>query len=291
MAATVRIGRARSSDGHRRVRDRRIAFRVALYSVLGVAAAASVYPFALMILDSLKSNTQVLLNTGGWPTPATTKTYSQMASGGGLRAFVNSAIVACATTVGAVFLSAAAGYAFAKLRFRGRQLMFAILLLTIMVPIQTAIPGFYFEFAKIHWLNSYQIQIVPFIAPVFGLFMVRQYCLAVPDEFLEAARLAGANEWHIFTRIMVPILRPVLAALAVLTFLLSWNNYLWPEIMASSPSVAPLPFVLPTFTDPMGLVPHYGTIMAGCVLATGPLIVLFLRYQKAFVTGITYGEG
>lgn len=160
-----------------------------------------------------------------------------------------------------------------------------------MVPIQTAIPGFYLEFAKLHWLNTYQIQIVPFLAPVFGLFLVRQYLLSVPDEFIEAARLDGAGEWYIFIRIIIPIMRPILAALAVLTFLNSWNSYLWPEVMANTTNVAPLALTLPNFVDKtLGIEPLYGTIMAGCVLATVPLMLMFLRYQQAFVSGVTYGE-
>jgi ABC-type glycerol-3-phosphate transport system permease component len=266
--------------------------RIAAYSGLAVIAALSLYPFALMILNSLKSNTQVLLNTAGLPRPATVSTYSELFSGGGLRGFVNSIVISAATTVGAVFLSAIAGYAFAKLYFRGRTVLFLLLLLTIMVPIQTAIPGFYLEFAKLGWLNTYQIQIVPFLAPVFGLFIVRQYLLAVPDELLEAARLDGAGEWYIFSRIILPISRPILAALGVLTFLGAWNSYLWPEIMASSNGVQPLSIVLPNFVDKtLGIEPLYGTIMAGCCLATVPLMLVFFRYQKAFVTGVTYGEG
>ena len=126
------------------------------YTCLVIVAGLSVYPFTLMIINSLKSNTQVLLNPAGLPKPATTSTYSEFFSGGGLRAFVNSIVIAIATTIGAVFLSALAGYAFAKIRFPGRTALFVFLLLTIMVPIQTAIPGFYLEFAKFHWLNTYQ---------------------------------------------------------------------------------------------------------------------------------------
>ena len=197
-----------------RRRSKWATWRVAAYACLVIVAGLSVYPFVLMIINSLKSNTEVLLNPAGLPSPATTSTYSDFFSGGGLRAFVNSVVISVATTIGAVFLSALAGYAFAKLRFPGRTVLFVFLLLTIMVPIQTAIPGFYLEFAKFHWLNTYQIQIVPFLTPVFGLFMVRQYLLSVPDAFLEAARLDGAGEWYIFTRIILPISRPILAALA-----------------------------------------------------------------------------
>ncbi len=274
-------------------RARSLSFaRLCAYATLVVVVALSLYPFVLMIINSLKSNTQVLLNSAGLPSPATVSTYSQLVSAGDIRGFVNSVVIAAVTTAGAVFICALAGYAFAKVYFRGRTIIFGGLLLTIMVPIQTAIPGFYIEFAKIHWLNTYQIQILPFVAPVFGVFMVRQYLSSVPDEFIEAARVDGASEWRIFSKIILPLSRPILAALAVLEFLTSWNSYVWPQVMADTHNVAPLGVDLPTLVDKtLGLEPLYGAIMAGCVLATVPIIFVFLRYQRAFVSGVTYGEG
>jgi ABC-type glycerol-3-phosphate transport system permease component len=265
--------------------------RIGCYTLLVLVAVIALYPLYLVIANSLKSNTGVALNPSSVPVPPTLSSYSQMVAAGELRSFINSIIVASLTTVGAVFISALAGYAFTKLRFPGRAILFAGLIATIMVPIQTAIPGFYVEFAKLHWLNTYQVQIVPFLAPVFGLFMVRQYLLSVPDEIIEAARMDGAGEWSIYWRIIVPILRPVLAALGVLEFLMMWNSFVWPQVMADTSNVAPLPVTLPTLTDrTLGIVPLYGEIMAGSVLAIVPLIIVFLRYQRAFVSGVTYGN-
>ncbi len=245
-----------------------------------------------MGLNSLKGNTQVEVNSAGLPHPWTGASYSSLISEGALRSFGNSLLVATLTTVGAVFLSGLAGYSFAKLRFPGRNLLFAALLGTIMVPIQTALPGFYAEFARFHWIDSYQIQIVPFLAPVFGVFIVRQYLLTVPDDFIEAARIDGATEWTIYWKVIVPILRPVLGALAVLEFLAMWNNYLWPQVMASSHDVAPLAVALPTYeSSVLGIVPLLGTIMAGSVLATIPLVLLFIKYQDMFMRGVAYDAG
>jgi ABC-type glycerol-3-phosphate transport system permease component len=261
------------------------------YGLLVVAVVVSIYPLAVMVLNSLKSNDQVLVNPAGLPSPATASDYSDLLTRGQLHAFLNSLIVSVSTTVGAVFISALAGYAFTKVRFPGRTVLFLCLVATIMVPVQTAMPGFYTEFAALHWINTYQVQIVPFLAPVFGLFMMRQYMLTIPDSIIEAARIDGAGEWRIFRRVLLPIARPALAALAVLEFLLMWNGYIWPQVMASDPSVAPLSVTLPTLTDStLGIVPLYGTIMAGSVLATVPLILVFLRYQDTFMTGITYGN-
>jgi ABC-type glycerol-3-phosphate transport system permease component len=261
------------------------------YGVLAVAAVVSIYPLAVMVLNSLKSNNQVLINPSGLPSPGTVSDYGDLLTRGQLHAFFNSLIVSTSTTVGAVFVSALAGYAFTKVRFPGRTVLFLCLVATIMVPVQTAMPGFYTEFAALHWINTYQIQIVPFLAPVFGLFMMRQYMLTIPDSMIEAARLDGAGEWRIFRRLLLPVAKPALAALAVLEFLIMWNGYIWPQVMASAPSVAPLAVTLPTLTDPtLGMVPLYGTIMAGSVLATVPLIIVFLRNQDTFMTGITYGN-
>ena len=272
-----------------RIQTRTLLARVGSYALLVITAVIALYPLYLVIANSLKSNTTVALNPSGFPVSPTVSNYSQLAAAGQLRSFVNSLIVASTTTVGAVFISALAGYAFTKLRFPGRALIFIGLIATIMVPIQTAIPGFYVEFARLHWLNTYQVQIVPFLAPVFGLFMVRQYLLSVPDEIVEAARMDGAGEWSIYWRIIIPILRPVLAALGVLEFLMMWNSFVWPQVMADTGNVAPLAVTLPTLTDrTLGIVPLYGEIMAGSVLAIVPLIIVFLRYQGAFVSGVTY---
>ena len=274
-----------------RVRTRAVLARVVSYALLLLIAVIALYPLYLVIANSLKSNTAVALSPSAFPAPPTLSSYSQLVAAGQLHSFVNSLIVASSTTVGAVFISALAGYAFTKLRFPGRAILFAGLIATIMVPIQTGIPGFYVEFAKLHWLNTYQVQIVPFLAPVFGLFMVRQYLLSVPDEIVEAARMDGAGEWSIYWRIIVPILRPVLAALGVLEFLMMWNSFVWPQVMADASNVAPLSVTLPTLTDrTLGIVPLYGEIMAGSVLAIVPLIIVFLRYQRAFVSGVTYGN-
>ena len=268
---------------------RRISLALA-YIVLVIIAFTSLYPLALMIINSFKSDNNVLLDPAGLPQPWTLSSYIQLVNFGQLLNFANSIFISVVTTVISVFVAGIAGYAFTKLRFPGRNVIFFILLATMMVPGEITIPPLYLMFAQINWIDTYQVQIIPFIAPVFGLFMIRQYMLSIPDSLLEAARLDGANEWQIFWRIMVPVSAPILSAFAVLQFLGTWNSYLWPQIMANNASVAPLAVTLPTLTDPvMGLVPIYGTIMAGSVLATVPLILIFLRFQDKFITGVTFG--
>jgi ABC-type glycerol-3-phosphate transport system permease component len=283
---------AGSVAGTEHRRWKRAAVTTAAYGFLTALAVVSVYPLFLMAVDSLKGDKQVEVNPAGLPHPWALTSYGSMVNEGGLRSFANSVLVAVLTTVAAVFISGLAGYSFAKLRFPGRTALFAGLLVTIMVPIQTALPGFYAEFARFHWVDTYQVQIVPFLAPVFGVFIVRQYLLSVPDEFIEAARIDGAREWTIYWRVIVPLLTPVLAALAVLEFVAMWNNYLWPQVMASSHNVAPLAVALPTYVDAtLGIVPLEGTIMAGNILATVPLVLIFLKYQDLFMRGVAYGAG
>jgi ABC-type glycerol-3-phosphate transport system permease component len=286
---TANVGQSARVRRVRRSRNQGIK-AVAAYAVLAIMTFVSLYPLALMILNSFKSDTDVLVNAAGLPTHWTLSSWRSFVHQGQMRSFVNSIIVAGSTTILAVFVAGIAAYAFTKIRFRGRSLLFVILLSTMMVPGQITIPPLFLMLAHVHWIDTYQIQIVPFIAPVFGLFMIRQFLLSVPDSLIESARIDGASEWRIYWQIIVPITAPILGAFAILEFLTAWNNYLWPQIMANSHSVAPLAVTIPTLTDPvLGLVPIYGTIMAGSVLATVPLIVVFLRYKNTFITGVTFG--
>jgi len=213
-----------------------------------------------------------------------------VASGGLLRNFLNTVIVATITTIFAVLFAALAGFAFAKYRFWGRNALFTLLLATIMVPTAITLPPQYLIFSQLNWIDTYQVQIIPFLTPVFGLFLIRQYMLTIPDSLIEAARIDGANDWLIFWRIIVPVASPVLAVFGIIQFLNMWNSYIWPQVMANDPSVAPLMLVLPNLRDPViGFLPVWGTIMAGCVLATLPILILFLTNQDKFMSGLTVG--
>jgi ABC-type glycerol-3-phosphate transport system permease component len=207
-----------------------------------------------------------------------------------VRSFLNSVIISVVSTVLAVFLAGMAGFAFAKLRFRGRDVLFAMLLATLMVPFEVTLPPLYIMFAKVGWLNSYQVQILPSVASVFGLFMVRQYMLSIPDELLDASRLDGASTWQQFWQVVVPISAPVLGAFAILHFIGIWNAYLWPLIVATDPSVQPIMTLLPTIKDPIvGFFTPWGMVMAGCVLVTIPLVAIFLMFQDKFMSGVVVG--
>ena len=277
----------------RRRRGANVWPRLAVHAILLVAVAASLYPFALMVLNSFKSNVEVLRNAAGWPEVLTLASYRDLLTYEGtqvLRSFGNSILIATLSTAAAVLLAAMAAFAFAKLRFPGRTVLFGGLLATLMVPTEVTLPPLFLLFAQVGWINTYQVQILPTVASVFGLFMIRQYMLSIPDEMLEASRLDGASLWQQFWQIIVPLSAPVLGAFAILHFIGSWNSYLWPLIVATNPDVKPIMVLLPTIRDPLvGFFTPWGMVMAGCVLVTIPLVTVFLLFQDRFMSGVVLG--
>jgi ABC-type glycerol-3-phosphate transport system permease component len=271
--------------------EHRIAF-IAAHAVLFLVVFLSLYPVAMMVLNSFKSDSEVLANPAGLPNDWTLSSYRAIFQyhGGLWMNFINSVIIATTSTVIAVFLASMAAFAFAKYRFWGRNLIFALLLATMMVPSEITVPPLYIMFAKLGWLNTYQVQIIPTVTSVFGLFMIRQYMLTIPTALLEAARIDGASHWQLFWRIMIPTSAPVLGAFAILHFMGVWNSYLWPLVVATKKEVQPIMVVLPNLRDPhIGFLPVWGTIMAGSVLATLPIVAVFIAFQDKFMSGVVVG--
>lgn len=263
-----------------------------VYVILAVVVVMSLYPFVMMVINSFKSDTEIVINPSALPRDWTLDSYgSLLTHNNGLWVnFLNSVIVSVSSTLIAVLMTSMAAFAFAKYRFRGRDLIFTLLMLTLMVPSQITIPPLFLLFSKIGWLNTLQVQIVPTITSVFGLFMIRQYMLGIPDEMLEAARIDGANHWQVFWKIMVPVSSPILGAFAILHFLGVWNAYLWPLLVANDSHVQPIMVTLPNLTDPnLGFLPVWGTIMAGCVLATLPILAVFVAFQDRFMASVVVG--
>jgi ABC-type glycerol-3-phosphate transport system permease component len=264
-----------------------------LNGILLVVVAVSLYPMIVMALGSLKTADQLAINPGGLPQHPTLINYANLArfAGGKVtRSFFNALFVATTHTALAVFISAMAAYAFAKYRFRGRDALFALLVATMMIPGEVNIPPLYILFSRIGWLNTYTVQIVPGIASVFGMFLVRQYMLSVPDSLLEAARIDGAGHWRVFTDVMLPVASPALGALAVLVFIHKWNDYLWPLVMVNDVKKLPIMVVLPTLNvaESAWSIP-WELVLAGCVAVTVPLLIAFLLLQDKFVSSVTMG--
>ncbi len=259
---------------------------------LVLAAFMSLYPLVLMIINSFKSDSEMYVNPAGLPAEWTLASYAQIFvhHDGLWRNFVNSIVISLIATVLAVAVSAMAAFAFSKYRFRGRDLIFSMLLATMMVPPEIVMPGQYLMMAKLHWLNTLQVQILPGVTSVLGLFFMRQYMLTVPDEILEAARMDGASDFALFWRIMLPASAPVLMAFAILHFMGTWNAYTWPVLVATQPAIQPLVVALPQLRDPVvGFLPVWGTIMAGCVLSTIPILAVFVAFQDEFMSSAVIG--
>jgi multiple sugar transport system permease protein len=204
------------------------------------------------------------------------------------RSFMNSVLITVLATVGSVVVVSMAGYAFAKLRFRGRDPLFRSLSLALVVPAQVGMLPLFLLLRELGLVNTYAGAIIPYLASVFGIFMVRQYVLSLPDELLDAARVDGAGEWRIFWAIVVPVIRPILVTLAAFTFLSAWNDFMWPLIVLTDGAKYTLPVALANLSGEH--VQDTELMMAGSVITTLPALLVFLAFQRIYVRGILAGS-
>ena len=263
-------------------------------AVLLIACVLAVYPYLVMLFGGFKSSAELTTNPGGPPAHPTVENFTLLFSGPAgevmWRSLVNSLIVAASYTALSVALCAMAGYGFAKYRFPGRDIIFALLIASMLIPIEVNIPGLYLLFANIGWIDTYQVQIFPGTASVLGMFLARQYMRGIPDEVLDAARVDGAGHWATFLRIAVPMSTPVLGAIAVLTFVYKWSDYLWPTVMVNSVQFQPVMVTLPALsTTASGFIIRYEILLAGALVITVPLLIVFARFQRALTSGSLVG--
>ncbi|MDR0283735.1 MAG: carbohydrate ABC transporter permease [Propionibacteriaceae bacterium] len=203
------------------------------------------------------------------------------------RSMLNSVVVAGTYTLLGLVVCTAAGYAFAKFEFRGRSVMFGVLLITLALPSQVTLVPLFRLMVWLGWLDTYQAIILPTLALPFGVFLMRQALGSVPDELLQAARVDGAGEFHLFARIVVPTVRPALAALAIFLFLAQWNAFVYPLVVLRTPDAYTVPVALATLQG-VGTT-DYGQLLAGTLLSMVPILILFLFLQRQFVAGILAG--
>jgi ABC-type glycerol-3-phosphate transport system permease component len=204
-----------------------------------------------------------------------------------VRWFFNSIVVGLGRTVLAIILSLMAGYAFAKFDFRGKNILFVLLLATLTLPIYVILVPLYTMMIRLGWTDSYAALILPFAANAVGVFLARQYLLSVPNEMLEAARIDGAGEWNIFWRIILPIAQPITATMAILFFSAAWKDYIWPLIVLNDDKMFTVSLGLPSLVGPYRQ--EYGAIMAGSFMVTLPILIIFLIMQRRFIEGIMSG--
>jgi multiple sugar transport system permease protein len=222
------------------------------------------------------------------PDAPTLDNYRELFSRAGmLRYLVNSLLLASAVTLLSLVLNTMAGYAFAKLAFAGRERIFRLLIGALVIPGQVAMMPLFLMLKEMGLVNSWGGIIVPAMAGIFGIYLVRQYARTIPDELIEAARVDGAGELRIFATVVVPLLRPVLASLAVFTFLGCWNDFMWPLIVLTDEELQTLPVALASLSREH--VQDNELMMAGSVVTVLPVLVLFLLLQRHYIQGLLLG--
>ncbi|MDR1075772.1 MAG: carbohydrate ABC transporter permease [Xanthomonadaceae bacterium] len=223
------------------------------------------------------------------PTDATLENYRELFARGGMGGyFLNSVLVSCSVTLLSLLFNAMAGYAFAKLKFRGRERTFQILLAALVVPGQVAMLPLFLVMKQLGLVNSFGGVIVPGMATVFGIFLVRQYARSIPDELLEAARIDGAGEMRIFFQIVLPMLKPVLVTLTIFTFMAAWNDFMWPLIVLTDQEHYTLPVALAALSREH--IQDVEMMMAGAVVTVLPVLLLFLLLQRYYIQGLLLGS-
>lgn len=257
------------------------------YILLTGGLVLMVGPFLWMVLGSLKPSSDFLRNPPTFlPSEFTTSSYGRLFEQLDFpRFFFNSAVIAIAVTIGTLVFCPMLGYALAKLPWRGKGVVMAVVLATLMVPAGiTIIPNFILM-SNLGLVNTYPGLILPFLAGPFGVFLMRQFMLGIPDELLEAARMDGANEFRVFRSVVMPIATPVLATLGILTFLGNWNSFIYPLVMAQEPQMYTLPVALATFATGQYQADH-GMLMAGSVVLVVPVLIVFVLFQRWITEGI-----
>ncbi len=269
------------------------ATRWSVWAVNGALAALAVMalaPLAWMLSVSFMPTGEA----SGFPPPLLPSALSfdnyhaLFARAGMGRYFANSLMVSAAITLGALLINTMAGYAFAKLRFKGRERLFQVLLAALVIPGQVAMLPLFLMMKGMGLVNSFGAVIIPGLATVFGIFLVRQYARSIPDELLEAARIDGAGELRIFFQIVLPMLKPVLVTLTIFTFMAAWNDFMWPLIVLTDQTNYTLPVALAALSREH--IQDVEMMMAGAVVTVIPVLLLFLALQRYYIQGLLLGS-
>jgi cellobiose transport system permease protein len=261
--------------------------------VLIIATVAlSIFPLYYMVVVATRSNDAI----GTLPPPLTpggnlvdnTGRLLSNENAAFVTGMINSAVISLSLTVSVVFFSTLAGFAFAKLRFAGRNKLMLSILVTMMVPAQLGVVPLYMMMAKLEWANHLQSVIVPFLVNGFGVFMMRQYVSqSVPDELIEAARVDGCSTLRIYWNIVLPALRPAIAVLALFTFMAQWNEFFWASLAMGDPSNPTVQISLQHLST--GYYNDYAQVFAGTVLSILPLLAVFILFGRQIIGGIMEG--
>lgn len=263
---------------------------VILHAALVIGALLTLLPFVWMVLAAFKTDTEI------YRFPPTilphqidvanvTTLFLEQPFGSW---YFNSVWITAAGTILTLFFSSLAGFGFGKYEFRGRTILFGVLIGSLMIPFQLILIPLFVLIARLGWVDNPLAVFMPFVAPAFGIFLMKQFMSRIPNELLDAARIDGASEFKIYYVIVVPLVRPGLGALGIFTFVNIWNSFLWPLIVLRGDSHYTLPVGMATLNAQLIKV-DYGAIMVGSTLISLPVIGLFLLMQRHFISGLTLG--
>jgi putative chitobiose transport system permease protein len=258
------------------------------YALLIAMSVITVFPFAWILLTSLKGPNDLIFSVPPQflPNNPTLDNYTKVWNALPIPSFfLNSILVSIAVVIGNVLVAALAAYPLAKMRFRGREVIFYLLLATLIVPVQlTYIPSFVLAVNVFHYYDSLPAIVFPNLASAFNIFLLRQAFRGVPNDLLDAARIDGANEARIWWHVMLPIVRPSLAAVAIFTFVVSWNDFLWPSLMLHTRESMTLPVGLAALQGFFSS--DFRSIAAGVTMTVVPILMFFVAVQRYFVRGL-----
>ena len=261
------------------------------YFILILIALSMLYPFFAMINLSFVKDDAIFSQAGqvvysGFTAENYRNVFTQIPLG---RYFLNSLIVASVTTAGQVIFAALAGYAFARFDFKFKNLLFLIILITMLVPPQVNIIPLFFLMRELHLIDTYSALILPGLFGGFGIFLMRQYFLGFPKDLEEAAKIDGCNLFETFFKIALPLALPTVATLALFTFVTTWNSFMWPLIVTNSEGMRTLPVGLAVFKGSFREITLWGELLACSVICTIPVIGVFLAGKKYFINDIMQG--
>lgn len=261
------------------------------YSMLVLIAISMLYPFFVMLNLSFVQNDAIFSQAGNiFYSGLTLDNYKNVFSQIPLsRYFLNSLIVASVTTLGQVVFASMAGYAFARLNFKGRDFLFLVILITMLIPPQVNIIPLFFLMREFHLIDTYSALILPGLFGGFGIFLMRQYFLSFPKDLEEAAKIDGCNLFGTFFKIALPLALPTIMTLALFTFVTTWNSFLWPLIVTNSEGMRTLPVGLAIFKGSFRELTLWGELLACSVICTIPVIAVFLIGKKYFINDIMQG--
>ncbi len=258
--------------------------RILIYLALAVSSVVMAFPFVWMLLSSFKSLREIF-RFNFWPNVWTLANYQDVLVNTQFpRWFLNSMVVAGISTVSVLFFCSLVGYTLTKLRFPGRNVIFLVILSTLMIPTEMLVIPWYVMSAEYGWLNTFWGIAFPGLIPAFGVFLMRQFFQSLPRDLFDAGRVDGVSEFGLFWRVGLPLVGPGLAALGIFNFVGNWNAFLWPLIVAKSPSMRTIPVGMALFSGEAGTA--WNLIMAGAALAVIPVLVVFFVFQRQIIEGV-----